>query len=127
MFFVIVAHTAGHNLNTGVLLSWSFSPAALFIRLLTPFLAYQYFIDLLYFVVLFMIVRYAIHLKRLQIHAGFVAAALFLFFISVISPNHFADEPTVALRFPFMAILLLFAAVLPEPFEKRQLAGSLQR
>ncbi len=39
-------------------------------------------------------------------------------FISVISPEVLGDATVIALRFPFMAILLLFAAVLPEPFER---------
>ncbi len=114
----------GHYDHGAPLLTWYFAPLEVAIRLATPFLSYRLFVDPLYFLPLIAIVVFSFFTKTMRIHAGLLTAGLFLCVLSVVSPTGIADEPSVAVRFPIMAALVVFAAVLPEPFHRPALKNA---
>ena len=109
----------GQHMNHSKFFWWGLDLRTEFYRALSPFMAYDMKIDILFVLPLLVIGGYAMYRNKISSHAGLVIAGLFLGVLSVISPSGVGDEPTFGMRFPTMAALLLFASILPEPFANR--------
>ena len=91
----------------------------LFLTMASPFLTYNIVVDALFMSPLLVLLLYSIYTTHVEMHAGMIIIGLAVIALSLITPIRAGDEYWVSRRFPLMAVLLLSASILPEPFEKR--------
>jgi hypothetical protein len=97
------------------------SPWRLFLTVVSPFVTYRIWIDLLFFAPILAIYLYASVTRRAKTHAGMLTIGLITAVLSLIMPVKVGDGYYVNRRLPLMATYLLFAGALPQPFNSRSL------
>ena len=109
-----------HDLRVPGLFAWEpFTMYHLFLTMASPFLTYNIVVDALFMSPLLVLLLYSIYTTHVEMHAGMIIIGLAVIALSLITPIRAGDEYWVSRRFPLMAVLLLSASILPEPFEKR--------
>jgi hypothetical protein len=97
------------------------APKNIILTWLSPILSYKAALDLALVLPLFGVLAWAGWRKRLRFHAGLLALAAALVFVSPFLPMNVGDGGALTIRFPIMGALMAFAAVRPE-FSYRQRA-----
>ena len=108
-----------HGTGISYFIRGGLSPWKLFLTVVSPFVTYRIWVDLLFFAPVLVIYLYALMARRAGTHAGMLTIGLITAALSLIMPLNVGDGGYVNRRLPLMATYLLLAGALPQPFNNR--------